>query len=149
MGRPYLLNTNIVVNQKTLEFFTSRVHCRNCGKCCSGRFFKWLHLHEGEGPRFAREMGLELKEFYEKHCGQENYQTYLKFPCPFLEQKAAAANCKVYEKRGIGCRMFPLAKLGNRKMETIAIDLRCPAGAELAEEFRKEALARKQRFHKN
>jgi Fe-S-cluster containining protein len=138
MNAKYLLNTNILANDRTLEFFSSRVICQHCGNCCSGILFKWVHLHEGDGPRLARGIAMDLKEFYEQYCGQENYQTYLKFPCPFLEVKPEGASCRVYQVRGKSCRMFPVAKLGNKNMLTIGIDLRCPAGAELAEEFKRE-----------
>jgi Fe-S-cluster containining protein len=111
--------------------------------------FKSLQLHEGDGPRIARGLGMDLKEFYAQHCDQANYQTLLKFPCPGLQVNPEGASCQIYDCRGASCRLFPLAKLGDKSLQTIAIDLRCPTGAELAEEFRKEAAARKAELHRN
>jgi Fe-S-cluster containining protein len=145
MNPKYILNTGILANETTLNFFSSKYKCRHCGNCCNGNLFGKVSLHEGEGPRIARYLNLELKEFYRQYCSQELYQTYLKFPCPFLEKAERGSACKIYEMRGKSCRMFPIARLVSGKLETVGIDLRCPAGAELAEEFRKELAGSRRR----
>jgi Fe-S-cluster containining protein len=149
MNPKYIFNTGILANQATLKFFESRYKCRHCGRCCSGDFFKWAHLLSGDGPRIARYLNMDLAEFYRQHCGQENYQTYLKFPCPFLAAFDHSCVCKIYEVRGQSCRTFPIARLVAGKLETVGIDLRCPAGAELAEEFKKEDAAHAGQKRKN
>lgn len=141
MNPKHIFNTGILANESTLNFFSSRYKCRHCGNCCSGRLFESVRLHDGEGPRLARFLAMDLAEFYRQYCYQINYRTFLKFPCPFLEKTDSGTACKIYEVRGKSCRMFPVSRLVSGKLETVGIDLRCPAGAELVEEFKKEAAA--------
>jgi Fe-S-cluster containining protein len=145
----HILNTGILANDKTLAFFSSQYKCRRCGACCSGKLFGKVRLHPGEGPAIAKSLGDDIREFYRKYCISVNYLPYLYQPCPFLDDKPEGVSCRIYEARGRSCRVFPVARLVSGRLETIGIDMRCPAGAELVEEFKRQAENRKAELRKN
>lgn len=84
---------------KVVTEFQAKFHCQKCGKCCESGVGVAMWPHE-----FHRLKKLD-KHIY-KHIVMIGNWYALRLPCVFYNSKKH--RCKIYEKRPIACRMYPL-----------------------------------------
>jgi Fe-S-cluster containining protein len=112
-------------SKESLEMIlNSFVECKRCGKCCNGFWFNIVPLYKEDKDKMIS-MGISSEDFdkFTKPASfnGESY-TALVQPCKFFTD----CGCSIYEKRPVACNKFPV-----QVMETIKINVCCPAGLEL------------------
>ena len=99
------------------------MRCSNCGICCEETL---MELSSGDIKRLEQ-MGYPLDEFGVNHEGLillRNVNGY----CYFYSR--ADKNCRIYEKRPLGCYIYPVVYLEN---EGAIVDELCPMGKTVSE----------------
>jgi len=99
------------------------VRCSNCGICCEETV---MELSSEDIARLKK-IGYRLEEFAVKDNSAiriRNIDGY----CIFYNR--ADKKCKIYEKRPMGCRLYPVVYLAN---EGAIVDELCPMGNTISE----------------
>ena len=100
------------------------VHCSNCGICCEETM---MELSSKDVERL-QEKGYCLKEFAVINDGVTRLRN-VEGICYFYNR--AGKKCKIYEKRPMGCYLYPVVYLAN---EGVMVDELCPMGHTIIEE---------------
>lgn len=94
-----------------------RFECTGCGQCCTGPP-GLVEFTRGEGLRMARNLGLDYREFLNRHalrtdCGWALQEVQAPegqgLDCTMLERQGVPgkALCRVYQDRPQQCRTWP------------------------------------------
>ena len=82
--------------------------CTGSGRCCRNHGeHAYVYLEDVELSALAAHVGLEVPEFFERYCAEDEGWTTLRMDepqCPFLD---GSGRCGVYEARPVQCRTWP------------------------------------------
>jgi Fe-S-cluster containining protein len=99
------------------------VRCSNCGICCEETMMELSR----EDIKRLEENGYHLEEFAVINGGGTRLRNIDGF-CYFYSR--ADKKCKIYEKRPMGCYLYPVVYLEN---EGAIVDELCPMGQTISE----------------
>jgi Fe-S-cluster containining protein len=100
------------------------VRCTNCGICCEETMMEL----SSEDIERLEERGYRLEEFAVTVDGITRLRNVDGY-CVFYNR--TDKKCKIYEKRPIGCYLYPVVYLAN---EGVIIDELCPMGQTISEQ---------------
>jgi Fe-S-cluster containining protein len=100
------------------------LRCSNCGICCEETV---MELSSKDIARLEK-MGYRLHEFAVTHNGSARLRNVEGY-CIFYSR--ADKKCQVYEKRPMGCYLYPVVYLAN---EGAIVDELCPMGHTISEQ---------------
>jgi len=100
------------------------VRCSNCGICCEETFMEL----SSEDIERLEEMGYRLEEFAVVDDGVTRLRNVDGY-CYFYSR--ADKKCQIYEKRPLGCYLYPVVYLAN---EGAIVDELCPMGQTISEQ---------------
>ena len=111
-------------SKETISFLLDLlVECEQCGKCCSGFWFKIVPLFIGEPEKLIRVSGKTPEEFSNIVVQADLdgvHAVCISQPCGFLNSEN---KCSIYKDRPAVCKMFPITVT-----DKIRINVSCPAG---------------------
>lgn len=100
------------MDKKNKKFWENGIQfeCQMSGKCCQSRGqYGYVYLNDQDQKTMANHFNLNLGEFLDQYCDEEEGWIFLKHPeqdCQFLMNH----QCMVYEARPIQCRTWPFWK---------------------------------------
>jgi Fe-S-cluster containining protein len=100
------------------------LRCSNCGICCEETM---MELSSEDIERLEK-MGYRLEEFSVTDNGVASLRNVDGY-CVFYNR--ADKKCQIYEKRPMGCRLYPVVYLEN---EGAIVDELCPMGHTISEQ---------------
>jgi len=100
------------------------VRCSNCGICCEETMMEL----SSEDIERLKEKGYRLEEFAVIDDGVTRLRNVDGY-CYFYSR--ADKKCQIYEKRPVGCYLYPVVYLAN---EGAMVDELCPMGQTVSEE---------------
>jgi Fe-S-cluster containining protein len=100
------------------------LRCSNCGLCCEETV---MELSSEDIARLEK-MGYRSEEFAVTDDGATRLRNVDGY-CIFYSR--ADKKCQIYEKRPIGCRLYPVVYLAN---EGAIVDELCPNGQTISEQ---------------
>ena len=106
------------------SLFSALVECKQCGKCCTGFWFKTIPLLIGDYEQMKEGTGMtdeELRKTMELMDFGGKSVVCLSEPCYFFKD----GGCSIYDYRPKVCRYFPTIV-----EDKIKINVSCPAGLE-------------------
>jgi Fe-S-cluster containining protein len=99
------------------------LRCSNCGICCEETMMEL----SSEDIKRLEKMGFRLEEFAVTDNGAARLRNIDGY-CIFYNR--ANKKCQIYEKRPMGCRLYPVVYLVN---EGAIVDELCPMGHTISE----------------
>ena len=105
--------------------------CHRCKEatCCHIA----CQLQEKEFRDMAIAKHMTFQAFFDTYCQQAPLGTYLKTPCPFLEQRKKGATCTMHYVRPFMCRLYPFSSYPGIVLN---IDI-CPLAKDIADDVRR------------